>query len=132
MSWIMLAQQTSLRGSQSTMGIFFMGMIYIGAMLFVIAPIWNVLQKAGKPGWVSIVPIYNMVVLLQIAGRPGWWFVLLAIPGVNLIISVLWSIDVAKSFGKGNAFGVGLALLGPICWLILGFDGSNYQGPTTS
>jgi hypothetical protein len=34
----------------------------------------------------------------------------------------------AKSFGKGAGFGIGLALLGIIFWPILGFGSAEYQG----
>jgi hypothetical protein len=34
----------------------------------------------------------------------------------------------AKSFGKGVGFGIGLALLGIIFWPILGFGSAQYQG----
>jgi len=47
--------------------------ICIAVAVFYIATMWKVLEKAGKPGWASIIPIYNTIVLLQIAGRPIWF-----------------------------------------------------------
>ena len=38
--------------------------------ILVIAGMWKVFTKAGKPGWAAIIPIYNLIVLLQIAGKP--------------------------------------------------------------
>jgi hypothetical protein len=35
----------------------------------------------------------------------------------------------AKSFGKGVGFGLGLAFLGIIFFPILGFGSAQYQGP---
>jgi hypothetical protein len=43
---------------------------------FMIAAMWKVFTKAGKPGWAAIVPIYNIIVLLGIAGKPTWWIIL--------------------------------------------------------
>lgn len=85
--------------------------------------------KAGKPGWASIIPIYNLIVLVEIVGRPFWWIVLMLIPCVNVIVAILMSLDMAKSFGKGPGFGIGLALLPMIFYPILGFGDAVYQGP---
>ena len=68
--------------------------------------------------------------LLKIVGRPGWWFVLCLIPFVNAIILILVSIDLAKSFGKGAGFGLGLAFLGVVFYPMLGFGSAQYQGPS--
>ena len=97
--------------------------------LLVIVAMWKVFTKAGQPGWASIIPIYNIYIWCKIVGRPGWWVILLLIPFVNFIIAIILSIDLAKSFGKGVGFGLGLALLGFIFWPILGFGSAQYQGP---
>jgi hypothetical protein len=94
--------------------------------ILVIAGIWKVFTKAGEPGWASIVPIYNAIVLLRIAGKPWWWLLLLFIPLVNVIIAILVSIEVANNFGKGGGFGLGLAFLGFIFYPILGFGSARY------
>ena len=96
--------------------------------ILVIAGMWKVFTKAGKPGWAAIIPIYNTIVLLQIAGKPIWWIVLLFIPIVNIIIAVLVMIGVAKSFGKGTGFALGLLFLSPIFIPILGFSDAQYIG----
>ena len=96
---------------------------------FVIAGVWKVFEKAGQPGWASIIPIYNVIVLLQIVGRPIWWILLCLIPIVNIVVIFIVYIDLAKSFGKDVGFGIGLALLGAIFYPILGFGDAEYQGP---
>ena len=96
--------------------------------VFVIASIWKVFTKAGQPGWAAIVPIYNIYILLKIGGRPGWWLLLFFIPIVNVIIAILLGIDVAKAFGKGAGFGLGLTFLGFIFYPILGFGNAVYLG----
>jgi hypothetical protein len=98
------------------------------ALLLIIA-MWKVFTKARQPGWASIIPIYNLYVWCKIVGRPWWWILLMLIPLVNFIILIILSIDLAKSFGKGAGFGIGLALLGIIFWPILGFGSAQYQGP---
>ncbi|MEK6770141.1 MAG: DUF5684 domain-containing protein [Pseudomonadota bacterium] len=105
-------------------------LIYLAVFIFLIASFWKVFTKAGQPGWASIIPIYNFIVMLQIVGRPWWWILLLLIPIVGIVIAIIVSIDMAKSFGKGVGFGIGLALLGIIFYPILGFGGAKYQGPS--
>ena len=97
-------------------------------MVVMIASLWKVFAKAGQPGWAAIFPIYNAIVLLQIIGRPLWWIVLLMIPLVNVVVGILVCIDLAKCFGKGTGFALGLAFLGVIFYPILGFGSARYLG----
>jgi hypothetical protein len=103
------------------------GLIYLGLIVLVIASIWKVFAKAGQPGWAAIVPFYNAYILLKIAGKPGWWLILYLIPIVGLVIAIIVSIEIAKAFGKGTGFGIGLAFLGFIFYPILGFGDAQYQ-----
>ncbi|MBN1673408.1 MAG: signal peptidase I [Kiritimatiellae bacterium] len=96
--------------------------------VFYIVCFWKVFTKAGKPGWASIIPIYNAVVLCQIAGKPGWWFILLCIPVVNFVIAILVMLGLAENFGKSAGFGVGLIFLGFIFYPILAFGSAEYVG----
>lgn len=107
-------------------------LIQLAVVVLIIAGIWKVFTKAGQPGWAAIVPIYNLYILLKIAGRPGWWLLLFLIPLVNLVIAILVGIDVAKAFGKGVGFGLGLTFLGFIFYPILGFGSDTYQGPAAA
>lgn len=100
--------------------------------VIIIGGMWKAFEKAGQPGWAAIVPFYNIYILTKIAGKPGWWVLLYLIPVVNIVIAVMLSIEVAKKFGKGTGFGVGLALLGFVFWPILGFGDAKYQGNALS
>ena len=102
--------------------------IYFGVIILMLAGFWKVFSKAGKPGWAAIIPIYNLVILLEIAGKPLWWIVLFFIPLANFVAAILVSIEVAKAFGKGAGFGLGLVFLSPIFYPILGFGSAEYQG----
>jgi hypothetical protein len=106
--------------------------ILIPALIFIVISIigkWKVYEKAGKPGWASIIPIYNIIVMLEIVGKPIWWFLLFFIPCVNFVF-LIWTYNLlSKSFGKSEGFTVGLVLLSPIFLCILGFGDSVYLGP---
>ncbi|WP_395717978.1 DUF5684 domain-containing protein [Prosthecobacter sp.] len=103
-------------------------LIILALVIFMIAAVWKVFAKAGEPGWACLIPIYNIIVLLKISGKPVWWIILFIIPFVNFIISLLVSLGLAKNFGKGGGFGVGLWLLGPIFFPILGFGDAKFVG----
>ena len=104
--------------------------IYGVILIVLIVANWKLFAKAGQPGWASIIPIYNLVILLQIVGRPTWWIAaILFCPPVGLVFSVIMMGDLAKSFGKGGGFAAGLILLGFIFFPILAFGSSQYQGP---
>jgi hypothetical protein len=92
-----------------------------------IAGFWKVFEKAGKPGWGAIIPIYNAILFIQIAGRPIWWFVLLFIPLVNVVVCVIVGLDIARRFGKDTLFAIGLILLPFVFYPILGFGDAKYQ-----
>jgi uncharacterized membrane protein YhaH (DUF805 family) len=103
---------------------------YLAFTILILAAWWNIFTKAGQPGWACIIPIYNLYVWCKIVGRPWWWILLMLIPFVNFIIAIILLIDLAKSFGKGVGFGIGLLLLSVIFFPILGFGSAQYQGPT--
>lgn len=97
-------------------------------MAVMIAALWKVFVKAGQPGWASIVPIYNIVVLVQISGKPVWWVILFFIPLANFVAAILISIAIAERFGKSTGYGLGLAFLGFMFYPMLGFSDAQYQG----
>lgn len=107
----------------------FFGLFYLAFIVLFIAAGWKLFTKAGEDGWKILVPIYNLYVMLQIVGRPGWWLLLMMIPFVNLVVAIIVYIDLAKSFGKDAAFGIGLVFLSPIFFPILAFGDSRYIGP---
>src|SRR6266480_5161734 len=96
-----------------------------------IAALWKVFQPSRATGWAAIIPIVNTYFVCKVAGRPGWWVILMFIPFVNFIIGIILCIDIAKSFGKGVGFGIGLILLPVIFFPILGFGSAQYQGGAT-
>ena len=97
--------------------------------ILVIVSLWMIFKKAGKPGWASIVPIYNIIVLIQIAGLPLWYLVLLIIPFANIYAIFKIYIELAHRFGKSTGFGVLTVFFSEICLPILAFDkNATYKG----
>ena len=122
-------------GMLSSLAVLFSGVfliVLLAITVVMIASAWKVFTKAGQPGWAAIVPIYNVIVILQIIGRPLWWILLAMIPLVNIAIGIIIMIDLARSFGKGGGFALGLLFLGWIFFPILGFGSSRYLGPASA
>jgi hypothetical protein len=124
-----------LQQNDDFFGTFFVGSYFLACccsgilIVLYIAGLWKVFTKAGKPGWAAIVPIYNIWVLLEIVGRPGWWLILYFIPFVNVVVQILVTLELAKSYGRGIGYAIGLLLLPFIFYLMLGFGEDQYQGP---
>jgi Family of unknown function (DUF5684) len=100
---------------------------YLGIIVLEIAGMWMVFTKAGKYGWAAIIPFYNTWTMCEVAKRPGWWLILLFIPFVNIVVWFIVAIDLAKAFGKGTGYGVGVALLSFIFIPMLGFGDAQYD-----
>jgi ABC-type sulfate transport system permease subunit len=105
-------------------------LIYVAIIVVLFAALWRVFEKANQPGWGVLIPIYNIILLLRIAGKPVWWLILMLIPLVNIIAGVLVPMAIAKNFGKGVGFGLGLIFLPFIFYPILGFGGAEYAPVT--
>lgn len=84
---------------------------------------WKIFTKAGEPGWASIVPIYNVLVLARICGRQEVFGLVYMIPCVGAIILCF---DLAAAFGKDAGFAIGLLLLGIIFFPILAFGSAEH------
>ncbi|KQB99464.1 DUF5684 domain-containing protein [Pedobacter sp. Hv1] len=94
--------------------------------------LWKTFEKAGKPGWAAIIPIYNILIMIEIVGKPTIWLLWLLIPCVNFVF-IIWLYNLmSKSYGKDEGFTVGLVLLGFVFWPILGFGSAKYLGPSAA
>ena len=111
-------------------GIFFV-LIMIALCALIIVSTWKVFKKAGQPGWASIVPVYNYNVMLQIIKKPLWWIVLFFIPFVNAVMAIVLVYNMAKVFGKGIGFTLGMIFLPFIFYPILAFGDAKYNTPNT-
>jgi hypothetical protein len=67
--------------------------------------------------------------------EPGLLFAILPLALLLFYAYVGWLIlpfDLAKSFGRGMGFGVGLLLLGPVFAPILALGSAEYEGPAAT
>lgn len=116
----------------STMSLLFMGMVIFSSILSLIMIIsfWKIFTKGNKPGWASLIPFYNMIVLTQIADLSIVYFILLLIPIVQIYAIIKIYINISKKFGKSSSFAIGLVFLPIIFFPILAFSDEEVK-PTT-
>lgn len=124
------------------------GMLYTVILLVVayfvlkIVANWKIFEKAGQPGWASIVSFYSNYIEFNIYWGNGWLFlipVLLSLLSgipllgnlflvVALIIGAITNYKKAVAFGEGIGFTIGLCLLNPVFNMILAFGHYEYHG----
>jgi len=108
-------------------------LIWMALGLLMIISMWKIFTKAGKPGWASIIPIYNLIVMLEVIGKPLWWIVLYLVPFVNIVIGIIIAIELGKVFGKGAGWAIIFLIILPfIGYPWLGFGKDQYTQPAAT
>jgi hypothetical protein len=98
----------------------------VGYVLTAIA-FWRIFTKAGRPGWLALIPIVNTIVLIQVSGHSGWTVLFYLIPILNIIWAIVIAVHLGQSFRKDGVFSFFLLwLLSIIGYFILAFDSSTY------
>jgi hypothetical protein len=106
-----------------------LSVVLLAWLVLFFAGLWKMFVKAGKPGWASLIPLYNAVVLLNIIGRPWWYLIFAFIPGANVVLWVIVAFGVSRSFGQNILFALGMIFLFPLLMPVLGFGKAVYVGP---
>jgi hypothetical protein len=132
---------TSSAGATAGGAVFILLMFLVGLAVYALVGVslWKLFEKAGRPGWQGIVPIYNGWVLAEIAGKPGWWGIVGiagAIPLLGIfasiaafVLGILIAIELAKCFGKDPAYAALIILLPIVGFPMLAFSDAKYTPP---
>ena len=111
---------SGLTGAIAAMGLFFW-ILSMALSILMIVSLWKIFKKAGKPGWASIIPIYNIYIMCEIAEKE-WWYVLLScVPFANIYAMIVLYNGMAKRFGKSGGFVAGMILLPVVFFPMLAF-----------
>ncbi len=137
----LLAQTTGLQTTEtdsSALAIFGGAFLifWLAFAVLMLVSSWKIFTKAGRAGWISLIPVYNAWTLAEIAGKPGWWslvFLIAWVPVLGaiaaIVVSIILSIELAKSFGKDPAYAALLILLPFVGYPMLAFGDATYVGP---
>lgn len=112
--------------------------IAILVLILIVIPFCKMFSKMGNKWYEALIPGHNSFVFITNAGKPGWWIfvcLLFLIPVLGWIVGAILliimhfsiSIGMAKKFGKGAGFGVGMAILPFIFFPILGYGKASYM-----
>lgn len=93
-------------------------------VLFVIG-LWKTFVKAGKAGWISLIPVYNLWTLYELGDQKGFWCL---IPVANIIFYVKACLSLNKKFGKATWFAFLMIFVPEVAFIILGFSKDKYLG----
>ena len=111
---------SGLTGAIAAMGLFFW-ILSMALSILMIVSLWKIFKKTGKPGWASIIPIYNIYIMCEIAEKE-WWYVLLScVPFANIYAMIVLYNGMAKRFGKSGGFVAGMILLPVVFFPMLAF-----------
>ena len=115
---------------------------------------WRIFIKAGEDGWKSIIPIYGDYISYKIAWQPAYFWLTLVLGIVSsclqgtletndslmismsivlikiilAIISIMYSVKLARAFGRGTGFAIGLIFLLASTFYTLSSFSSNQNG----
>lgn len=128
----MISEVIGFGGLLAVLGIWIFFGLGIGILLLVSR--WKINTLAGQPGWAILIPIYNLYIQTKVLQRPKYWFwmyigfsiTVIGLMGV-IVMAIMDLIRLAKVFGKGDGFIVGMIFLPYIFIPILAFGDSQYQ-----
>ena len=110
-------------------GVFmFIWILGMALSIFFIVVNWKLFTKAGKPGWATLIPIYNIYIMCEIAEKEWWHILLLFVPIANIYATFVIYDGIAKKFGKDTGFTFGMIFLPLIFFPILAFGNAEYEG----
>lgn len=96
--------------------------IFITALIF---------EKAGKQKFITLIPIYRDIVHLKVCGLSPWLLLLVFIPILGWIIlmsiAIIARFELAKHFGHGFFFGLGLLFIPTLFRSIIAFSNNEYM-----
>ena len=108
------------------MGVGFL-LVAVAAAIIMIASMWRIFTKAGRPGWAAIVPVYNTLQLIWTSGKPWWWVILMFIPLINVIALIVIYYNLARAFGKGVGYTLLFLFLPIIGFPMLAWGSATYK-----
>lgn len=122
-------------------------------LVLTIAAWWRLFRKAGRAGWRAVIPVLNIHTLYQICWKPVWFWLsvffaaaasmcgyaldlqqpqtALALATLALIVAsgvihIIMNFKLARAFGHGVLFGIGLVFFHTLFIMILAFGASSY------
>ncbi|MGZ3901404.1 MAG: S26 family signal peptidase, partial [Bacteroidia bacterium] len=74
--------------------------IFLGLVIASFFGLSKLFAKAGIESWKGWVPFYNFYCLSKLLNKPWWWCLIMAVPGVNILMYGVYGFNVARAFNK--------------------------------
>ena len=103
-------------------------LIIMALVIFCLVCMVKIFGKIGYKSWYALCPYFSNYLYYKAVWGDGWKWLLSWIPFYNIYLVIKTDIGLARSFGKGVGFGIGLILLAPIFMGILAFRKAEYIG----
>src|SRR5450631_2283575 len=77
-------------------------LVLIALILFILPAfgLFFMFRKAGAPGWMGLVPVFNSFEMVRLSRRPVYLFILQFIPVVGWFFTLAILVEFVKTFGK--------------------------------
>lgn len=128
--------------------------IILGIVVFTIIGYWRIFSKMGEAGWKAFIPIYNTYILFKNCWEVKFFivwiistlimngsgsiqgdhrsFIISTVAGVAnilvIVLTIMMRYQLSKAFGHGVGFTIGMMLIPPVFFLILGLGPDRYLG----
>ena len=99
-----------------------------------IAFCWKQFAAAGQNGYYSLIPYYNIFVLMRILRKEKnfWWWFFIVFPYINIFMLFLMLVELGKCFGRFKVWEEGMAALLPYVFFPFIVKDDKYQDPNTT
>ena len=77
----------------------------------------KIFAKAGEAAWKGAIPLFNLVVWNKLLGKPWYWCLLLLVPGINLLMLIIYNVNTAIAFNERTLKQHVVAVVAP--WYVL-------------
>lgn len=128
-------------GTAAVVLVLLLALVVIALLVVLIIANCKMFTKAGEKWWKGLIPLYNSWIETKIAGLAWYWFpiyvVVLALASVKAyetvagtllaLVGFNYSRNIAKKFGKSDAFALLLAFIPFIGFPILAFGNAQYN-----
>ncbi len=93
---------------------------------------WFLFEKAGEPGWYSVIPFFSIYKMFEIVYGNGWKSLLLLVPLLNIVVGVAFIFRYVQVYGQNIIWGFIMLFLPNVATLYLAFGPAKYTGPVYS
>jgi signal peptidase I len=99
-----------------------------------IAFCWKQFEAAGQKGWYSLIPYYNIYIMLKIIGKQKkfWWWFFIVFPYINIFMLLLMLVELGKCFGRFKIWEEGMAAILPFIFFPIIAKNDKYHDPATT